>query len=140
MPDCECGPDAVVCMCDGTTDCRLSPRGGRAREGKSGFFQASFARGERRLNVTLVYRRCAGMDVHQKSITVCARTRVARDRFHTETAVFGTFTQGLKEMARWLRERSIRHVAMESAGVYWKPVWNVLEASRPKFEMVLVDP
>ena len=90
--------------------------------------------------MTLIYRRCAGMDVHQKSITVCARIRVARDRFHTETAVFGTFTQDLREMAQWLGKRKIRHVAMESTGVYWKPVWNVFEASRLKFEMVLVNP
>jgi transposase len=90
--------------------------------------------------VTLIYRRCAGMDVHQKSISVCARVRIARDRFGTETAVFGTFTQDLEKMARWLRERRIRHVAMESTGVYWKPVWNVLEASKSKFELVLVNP
>jgi transposase len=80
------------------------------------------------------------MDVHRKSISVCARIRIARDRFDTETAVFGTFTQDLEKMARWLRERKIRHVAMESTGVYWKPVWNVLEASKTKFEMVLVNP
>ncbi len=77
--------------------------------------------------MTLIYRRCAGMDVHQKSISVCARIRIARDRFDTETAAFGTFTQDLEKMARWLRERRIRQVAMESTGVYWKPVWNVLE-------------
>ena len=91
--------------------------------------------------MTLVYRRCAGLDVHQKSITVCARIRVARGRFHTETAVFGTFTQEIEKMARRLRERKIRPVAMESTGVYWKPVWNVLEAGKkPGFEMLLVNP
>jgi transposase len=65
---------------------------------------------------------------------------VARDRFLTETAVFGTFTQDLEEMAVWLRKRKIRHVAMESTGVYWKPVWNVLEAGKRGFELVLVNP
>lgn len=80
------------------------------------------------------------MDVHQKSISVCARIRTARNTFQTETAVFRTFTQDLEKMAAWLRERSIRHVAMESTGVYWKPVWNVLEASRSRFELVLVNP
>jgi transposase len=90
--------------------------------------------------VTLIYRRCAGMDVHQKSISVCARIRMARDRFRTETAVFGTFTKELEKMALWLRERKIRHVAMESTGVYWKPVWNVLEAGKSKFEMILMNP
>lgn len=90
--------------------------------------------------MTLIYRRCAGMDVHQKSISVCARIRSARNTFTTETAVFGTFTQDLENMARWLRERRIRHVAMESTGVYWKPVWNVLETSKPGFALVLVNP
>jgi transposase len=90
--------------------------------------------------VTPIYRRCAGMDVHQKSVSVCARMRIARDRFRTESAVFGTFTQDLEEMALWLRKRKIRHVAMESTGVYWKPVWNVLETSKAKFQMILVNP
>jgi transposase len=90
--------------------------------------------------VTLIYRRCAGMDVHQKSISVCARIRSARNTFTTESAVFGTFTQDLENMAGWLRERKIRHVAMESTGVYWKPVWNVLEASKRGFALVLVNP
>jgi transposase len=90
--------------------------------------------------VTLIYRRCAGMDVHQKLIWVCARIRTAKNTFTTETAVFGTFTQDLEKMARWLRERKIQHVAMESTGVYWKPVWNVLEASKRGFALVLVNP
>lgn len=90
--------------------------------------------------MTLVYRRCAGMDVHQKSISVCARIRSAKNTFTTESAVFGTFTRDLENMARWLRERRIRHVAMESTGVYWKPVWNVLEAGKHGFALVLVNP
>jgi transposase len=114
-------------------------REGEEHVKESRFFPCVLARGERRLNVTVIYRRCAGMDVHQKSISVCARIRTARDRFRTETAVFGTFTQDLEKMARWLTERKIRHVAMESTGVYWKPVWNVLEARKAKFEMVLVN-
>jgi len=80
------------------------------------------------------------MDVHQKSISVCARIRSARNTFTTEAAVFGTFTRDLENMARWLRERKIRHVAMESTGVYWKPVWNVLEAGKRGFSLVLVNP
>ena len=90
--------------------------------------------------MTLVYRRCGALDVHQSSITVCARIRVARDRFHVESAVFGTFTRDIEKMAAWLRERKIQHVAMESTGVYWKPVWNVLEASRRGFHLLLVNP
>ena len=90
--------------------------------------------------MTLIYRRCAGMDVHQKSISVCVRMRTSGHQLDTETAVFRTFTRDLQQMTEWLKERKVRHVAMESTGVYWKPVWNVLEASRWKFDLVLVNP
>jgi transposase len=80
------------------------------------------------------------MDVHKKSISVCVRVRSARDHFETETAVFRTFTRDLEQMAEWLKARKVRRVAMESTGVYWKPVWNVLEASRWKFDLLLVNP
>jgi transposase len=58
----------------------------------------------------------------------------------TEEAVFGTFTQDLERLVQWLRKRKVRHVAMESTGVYWIPVWNILERSRVKFELMLVNP
>jgi len=90
--------------------------------------------------VTLLYRRCAGMDVHKKSLSVCVRIRTARDQCQTETAVFRTFTHDLEQMAEWLKQRQVRHVAMESTGVYWKPIWNVLESSKWKFSLVLVNP
>lgn len=80
------------------------------------------------------------MDVHKKSISVCVRIRRARDKFQTETAVFGTFKKDLEHMAQWLRGHKVQHVAMESTGVYWKPVWNVLEASKGRFQLVLVNP
>ena len=64
------------------------------------------------------------MDVPKKSISVCVRIRPARDKFQTKTAVFGTFTKDLEHMAEWLRGHKVQHVARESTGVYWKPVWN----------------
>ena len=90
--------------------------------------------------MSLIYRRCAGLDVHKKSISVCARLRDGDHRSATESATFGTFTCDLKAMADWLKARKVRHVAMESTGVYWKPVWNVLESSRWKFDLLLVNP
>jgi transposase len=90
--------------------------------------------------MTPIYRRCAGMDIHKKSISVCIRIRTAGDHFQTETAVFRTFTRDLEQLAQWLKEHQVRQVAMESTGVYWKPVWNVLEANRWKFDLVLVNP
>ena len=90
--------------------------------------------------MSLIYRRCAGLDVHKKSISVCARVRDGDHPFKTEAASFGTFTCDLRAMAEWLKARKVRHVAMESTGVYWKPVWNVLESSRWKFDLLLVNP
>lgn len=70
----------------------------------------------------VVYGRCCGLDVHKRSITACALTPEGK-----EIASFGTMTLELLALADWLTERGITHVAMESAGVYWKPVYNLLE-------------
>ena len=79
----------------------------------------------------LLYRRCAGLDVHKASVTVCINRRVKGSaEIETEEAVFGTYTQDLVRLRQWLRERKVRQVAMESTGVYWIPVWNVLELSK----------
>ena len=89
----------------------------------------------------LLYRRCAGIDVHKKSISVCIRLRVRGNKeAEIEEAVFGTFTQDLIRLAEWLKQRKVRQVAMESTGVYWIPVWNILEAKKWGFEMTLVNP
>jgi transposase len=88
----------------------------------------------------LLYRRCAGMDVHKSSVGVCMRRRVKGGHFEVEEAVFGTFTQDLERLRQWLKERNVRQVAVESTGVYWIPVWNVLESGKRKFELTLVNP
>ena len=56
-----------------------------------------------------------------------------------EEAVFGTFTADLEDLSDWLRKHRVRQVAMESTGVYWMPVWNVLE-SAGRFHLLLVNP
>jgi transposase len=87
----------------------------------------------------IVYRRCAGLDVHKKSISACVRRRVkGSSEAEAEEAVFGTFTQDLLQLRKWLRERGVKQVAMESTGVYWIPVWNILEGS--SLELMLVNP
>jgi len=55
-------------------------------------------------------------------------------------AVFGTFTADLERLRDWLKEHKVKQVAMESTGVYWIPVWNVLEPVRFRFELLLVNP
>jgi transposase len=89
----------------------------------------------------ILYRRCAGIDVHQKSISVCVRRRQqGKKEAEIEEAVFGTFTQDLERLGEWLKERKVRQVAMESTGVYWIPVWNILERKKWKLELMLVNP
>ncbi len=82
----------------------------------------------------VVYECCCGLDVHKKSITACVLW--ADGKRQKQKRVFGTFTQELLKLADWLRECGVTHVAMESTGVYWKPVWNVLEG---QFELLLVN-
>lgn len=83
----------------------------------------------------ILYRRCAGLDVHKDTVVACARL-VEGDaaRAQMETVTFGTTTRALLELSDWLTAREITHVVMESTGVYWKPVWHVLEGN---FELVL---
>ena len=83
----------------------------------------------------VVYARCAGLDVHQKTVVACARLPGPGGVTH-EVRSFGTSTRELLELADWLASRSCTHVAMESTGVYWKPVWHVLEGN---FELLLAN-
>jgi hypothetical protein len=77
------------------------------------------------------------LDIHKKSISACIRVRVHSHKVETFTAVFGTFTQELERLGSWLKEHKVKQVAMESTGVYWIPVWNVLELSRWRFQSLL---
>ena len=70
----------------------------------------------------VVHDRCCGLDVHKKSLVACVITPEAQ---HTKT--FGTTTGQLLALADWLQTHHVTHVAMESTGVYWKPVYNLLE-------------
>src|SRR5436190_16231567 len=90
--------------------------------------------------MNIVHLRCAALDVHKKSVTVAVRTRVNGRQYSLETAEFRTYTEDLERLAEWLKEHKVKHVAMESTGVYWKPVWNVLESPRWKFQLLLVNP
>jgi transposase len=122
----------------GTTDCRLCDEQ-RAREGKSSFSgRPSLTAKEGKME--LLYSRCAGLDVHKKSVSACVRINDDRGKTQKETAVFGTFTADLEHLCEWLQKHRVTHVALESTGVFWMPVWNVLEQSDAKFELVLINP
>jgi transposase len=84
----------------------------------------------------IMYARCCGLDVHKKSITACVLLRDAGGATQQEIRRFGTMTRDLLELIDWLHALQVTHVAMESTGVYWKPVWNILEG---QFAVVLVN-
>lgn len=89
----------------------------------------------------IVYARCAGLDVHKSSIHVCVRIRPAgSSKVKTEFAQFGTFYEDLERLHEFLRRHKARRVVIESTGVYWIPVWNVLEGKQWKYQLVLVNP
>lgn len=75
----------------------------------------------------VLYPRCCGLDVHKKSVTACLITPGPKGARHKEVRTFGTMTEDLLALADWLVLSSCTHVAMESTGVYWKPIYNLLE-------------
>jgi transposase len=83
----------------------------------------------------VIYPRCAGLDVHKKSVVACVRI-AGEGPLLQEVRTFETTTSGLLELCDWLESFAVKHVAMEATGVYWKPVWHVLEGH---FELVLAN-
>jgi len=83
----------------------------------------------------VLYPRCAGLDVHAGSVTACARV-ASGTQVTYEHCTMPTTTRGLLELDEWLTGHGCTHVAMEATGVYWKPVWHVLEAH---FTLVLAN-
>jgi transposase len=75
----------------------------------------------------IVHRRCCGLDVHKDQIAACVRWAEDNGEIEQETQVFGTTTEQLRNLGNWMRSHGVQLVAMESTGVYWRPVWNVLE-------------
>ncbi len=116
LPDREPGPDAEHCALAQRIVAFRREVEEHVKE--SQFLQASFARGERSqrdINIPPLRRDGCASEVN---LGFALASAPRRNTFTTETAVFGTFTRDLKNMALWLRERRIRHVAMESTGVY----------------------
>ena len=83
----------------------------------------------------LLFRRCAGLDVHQKTVVACMRW-VQGARVDKEVRTFATTVAGLLELLRWLQSHDCEAAVMESTGVYWKPVWAILEGH---MELVLAN-
>lgn len=84
----------------------------------------------------IVHPHCAGLDVHKDTVVACARHHPPGGRVRLEVRTFATHTAGLLQLADWLAAQGVTHAAMESTGVYWKPVFHVLEG---RCEVLLVN-
>ncbi|MDT8380204.1 MAG: transposase [Desulfotignum sp.] len=86
--------------------------------------------------IQIVHPVCCGLDVHKKKISACLITVDNNGKEQYEIKEFGTFTDDLVEMKNWLLNNECPVLAMESTGVYWRPVHNVLEGF---MEVILVN-
>jgi len=84
----------------------------------------------------VVYERCCGLDVHKQTVVACVMVTDGAGRMRKETRTFATVTEDLDALAGWLAAQGVTHVAMESTGVYWKPVFNILDG---RFEVLVVN-
>jgi transposase len=92
--------------------------------------------GARRPAMKRIYRRCCGIDVHKATLSACVRVR-RHGQLIEEVRNFGTTSDELLALRDWLSSHRVTHVAMEATGVYWKPVYYVLEDG---FSVLLVNP
>ena len=116
-----------------TPSCWLQPQGLELRLLE--YDNPGFHAGTDEANMKIVYDKCAGLDVHKESVVACARI-VLETGVEATVKTFGTTTKDLLALAEWLAERGCTHIAMEATGVYWKPVWHVMEGT---FQLVLAN-
>jgi len=86
--------------------------------------------------MNLIHACCAGFDVHKKTVVVCVRRVSCDGTVTSQVRTFGTMTAELLMLSDWLEAEGVGPVAMESTGVYWKPIYNLLEG---RFEIILVN-
>jgi transposase len=85
----------------------------------------------------VVYPCCCGIDVHKKTVVACVIVQGQKGQPSKAIRTFGTMTDELLQLADWLTAERVTHVALEATGVYWKPLWNLLEGN---FELLLANP
>ncbi len=85
----------------------------------------------------VVHERCCGLDVHKKTVVACVLVTSADGRVERTIHTFGTMTGDLLRPADWLDQFKVTHVVLESTGVYWRPVFNILEEGRV---IILINP
>jgi transposase len=77
--------------------------------------------------MNVLYERCAGLDVHKRTVVVCVIIAGAKGHRHKEWRTFSTMTPDLLLLRDWLTTLRVTQVAMESTGVFWRPIFNILE-------------
>ena len=92
-------------------------------------------KGKRKM-MEVTFSHCCGLDVHKKSVTACTLVPAQGGGVKRQVKTFGTTTGALNELSQWLEHQGITHVAMESTGVYWKPIYNILHE---RFEVWIVN-
>ena len=83
----------------------------------------------------VLHARCAGLDVHRDTVVACCRVMIDND-VNQDVQTFGTTTKDLLALSEWLTAHAVTHVAMEATGVYWKPIWHVLDGH---FDLILAN-
>lgn len=130
QPDSKFGPGAVL---EQQTVSRGDTENTKGRLTSSGAFRSTY-RKEKCMEV--VHPRCCGIDVHKASVCACISIK-ENEKVERQKRRFDTTTAQLRELAAWLVHWKVTTVAMEATGVYWRPVWNILEE---EFELLLVNP
>lgn len=85
----------------------------------------------------ILYQRVAGLDVHKATVVACVRLTNSQGQAQESVRSFGTMTEELLALSDWLRQHEVTHVAMESTGVLWKPIWNILDGGA--WQLLLVN-
>src|SRR2546421_332791 len=88
------------------------------------------------MGMRVLYARCAGLDVHKAIIVACLLLTASSGKTSKLVRTFASTTAGLSALADWLASQGVTHVAMESTGIYWRPVFNLLEG---RFQVILVN-
>jgi transposase len=83
----------------------------------------------------ILHRRCAGVDVHNANVVACKRV-MTKEKVRHEVRRFSAATRDLLPLRAWFEAENITHVAMEATGVYWRPVWHILEEN---FTLILAN-
>src|SRR5581483_2782327 len=90
------------------------------------------------MTLEVIHACCAGFDVHKETVAVCLRRVTPGGQTHKVVHTYRTETRDLSRLVRWLTDEGVTHVAMESTGIYWKPIYNILE-EQGKFEVLLCN-